>query len=65
VLSEAIVIVEPEDQTPDALPSRLGAVVSANSCSEREPEGIAVEEENCGDQRYMLCPAGKVKDPAD
>lgn len=54
----------PEDQDPDALPSKVGGGGSANSWKENEPAGIDVWEENCGDHRYILAAAGRVNEPA-
>jgi hypothetical protein len=64
VLNEGIVKDEPDVQVPEALPSSAGEGGSANNWNDNEPDGIDVGELNWGDQRYMLEPAGSVKEPA-
>ncbi len=64
VLTEDMVKDVPDAQVPDALPSSAGAGGSAKSWNESDPAGIEVAVLNCGDQRYMLEPAGRVNDPA-
>jgi hypothetical protein len=54
--------VEPEVHVPVPVPSSAGAGASAKSWNERTPAGIEVAEANCGDQRYMLDPAGSVNE---
>jgi hypothetical protein len=62
VLSDAVANVEPDVHKPVVLPSSAGAGASAKSWKERAPAGIDVAEENWGDQRYMLDPAGSVNE---
>jgi hypothetical protein len=62
VVSEETVKVVPVVQVPEALPSSAGAGRSAKSCRERLPAGREMPAPNGGDQRYMLEPAGRVKE---
>jgi hypothetical protein len=55
---------EPLAHVPEALPSRDGSGV-AKRLRPRDPAGIDVADENCGDQRYMLAPTARVKEPAE
>jgi len=54
--------VVPFDQVPRAVPSKAGAGRSAKSCNDNVPAGRVTPALNGGDQRYMLEPAGRVKE---
>jgi hypothetical protein len=53
----------PVTQVPVALPSNAGAGNAVNNCNDNAPAGMVVDVAYCGDHKYMLEPADKVKDP--